>query len=140
MFRDRSRRVLALLLPWLAGVPLFASGPDLSILEAKCARVIQGSRGQVGVSLIHVESGATLGIHGDQRFPMASVYKLPIALALLTQVSQGTLAMNREVTLGPSDIRACCILSRHHPLGGVTIPAAELLQPRHVHSDQTGAD
>src|SRR3989442_904904 len=140
MFRDRSRLVLPLLLPWLAGVPLFASGPDLSILEAKFDRVIQGSRGQVGVSLIHVESGATLAIHGAQRFPMASVYKLPIALELLTQVSQGTIAMNREVTLGPSDIRACCILSRHHPLGGVTITAGELLQLMIVESDTPASD
>ena len=140
MFRDRSGRVLPLLLPWLAGVRLIASGPDLSILEAKFDRIIQGSRGQVGVSLIHVESGSTLAIRGDQRFPMASVYKLPIALELLTQVSQGTLAMNREVTLGPSDIRACCILSRRHPLGGVTITAGELLELMIVDSDNTASD
>src|SRR3989442_15291677 len=117
MFRDRSRRVLPLLLPWLAGVPLFASGPDLSILEAKFDRVIQGSRGQVGVSLIHVEAGATLAIHGGQRFPKASVYKPPISLELLTQVSQGTLAMNHGVTVGPTDIRRCCIPAPPHPPG-----------------------
>jgi len=140
IFRDRSSRLVLLLLPWIAGVRLFASGPDLSILEQTFDRIISRARGQVGVSLIHVESGATLAVRGDQRFPMASVYKLPIALELLTQVSQGTLALNRTVMLGPSDIRACCLLSRRHPRGGVTITAGELLELMIVESDNTASD
>jgi len=65
---------------------------------------VSASRGQVGVALIHVESGARLAIHGDQRFPMASVYKLPVALELLTQVSLGQLSLDRQIAIGASDI------------------------------------
>ena len=122
--RGRLRLLIPLLGAWLtASVVAFASGPDLSPLQAKIDRIISRSPGTIGVSLIHVESGATLSVRGDARFPMASVYKLPIAIELLAQVSAGTLALDRQVALEPSDIRACCTLSRRHPRGGVTVTA-----------------
>jgi beta-lactamase class A len=71
---------------------------------------------------------------------MASVYKLPIALELLAQVALGKLTLDRPVSIGPSDIRACCTLSRHHPNGGVTLTAGELLELMMVESDNTSAD
>jgi beta-lactamase class A len=58
-----------------------AAGSDLRELEATFDRIIRTSGGDVGVALVHVESGARISINGDQRFPMASVYKLPIALS-----------------------------------------------------------
>jgi beta-lactamase class A len=59
---------------------------------------------------------------------------------LLTQVSQGTLALDRGVAIGPSDIRVCCTLSRRHPQGGVSLSVAELLELMIVESDNTAAD
>ena len=68
----RLRLLLPLLGVWLASALVFASGPDLSLLEDKIDRIISRSRGTIGVSLIHVESGATLSVRGDVRFPMAA--------------------------------------------------------------------
>ena len=121
-------------------LPLSAAGPDLSGLGTIFDRIIRTSGGEVGVALIHVESGARISIRGDQRFPMASVYKLPIAVELLAQVALGKLTLDRPVSIGPSDIRACCTLSRRHPLGGVTLTAGELLELMMVQSDNTSAD
>jgi beta-lactamase class A len=140
MFRARSSRALTLLVVLTGSVRVSASGPDLSALEEKFSRLVDRARGQVGVSLIHVESGATLAVRGDQRFPMASVYKLPIAIELLSQIAQGVLTWERAVTLAPSDIRACCTLSRRHPRGGVTMTAADLLELMIVESDNTASD
>jgi beta-lactamase class A len=140
MIRGRLRLLIPLLGAWVASAPAFASGPDLSLLEDKIDRIISRSPGSIGVSLIHVESGATLSVRGDERFPMASVYKLPIAIELLAQVSAGTLALDRPIALAPSDIRACCTLSRRHPRGGVTITAGELLELMIVESDNTACD
>jgi beta-lactamase class A len=140
MIRGRLR--LLLLLPglWLGSVVVFASGPDLSLLNDKIDLIISRSRGTVGVSLIHVESGATLSVRGDERFPMASVYKLPIAIELLAQVSAGRLSLDRPIALAPSDIRACCTLSRRHPRGDVTLTAGELLELMITESDNTASD
>lgn len=116
------------------------SGPDLSALEDTFHRILQTARADVGVALIHVESGAWVAVNGDRRYPMASVYKLPIAVELLTQVSQGKQSLDRQVTIGPSDIRVCCTLSRYHPQGGVTMTVGELLELMIVDSDNTSAD
>jgi len=143
MIRGRLRLLipfLPFLGAWLASALVFASGPDLSLLEDKIDRIISRSPGTIGVSLIHVESGATLSVRGDERFPMASVYKLPIAIELLAQVSAGTLSLDRPVALASSDIRACCTLSRRHPRGGVTLTAGELLELMITESDNTASD
>jgi beta-lactamase class A len=113
---------------------------DLTSLDTKLSQIARTARAEVGVSLVHVESGARLSVQGGQPFPMASVYKLPIALELLTQVADGTLTLDRQVTLGPSDIRACCTLSRRHPKGGVTLGVHELLELMITESDNTAGD
>src|SRR6478672_8205140 len=95
MVRGRRTLLLLLLSSWLVCAVAFASGPDLSGLQDKIDRIISRSGGTIGVSLIHLESGATLSVHGGERFPMASVYKLPIAIELLAQVSAGTLSLDR---------------------------------------------
>jgi beta-lactamase class A len=71
---------------------------------------------------------------------MASVVKLPIAIEVLKQVSERRLTLDRPVWLGPSDIRPCCTIERHHPKGGVSRTVAELLELAIVESDNTAAD
>jgi beta-lactamase class A len=131
--------VLSLFLSLLS-LPLQAAGPDLSGLQSTFERIIRTAGGEVGVGLVHVETGARISINGDRRFPMASVYKLPIAVELLAQVAQGKLTLDREVFVAPNDIRACCTLSRRHPRGGISLPVRELLELMMVESDNTAAD
>jgi len=117
-----------------------APAPDLSALTARLEQIVRSSPGDVGVALAHLESGTRLSIHGDQRFPMASVYKLPIAIEALAQVAEGKLELARKVTLGPNDIRACCTLSRRYPRGGVTLPLSDLIELMMIESDNTAVD
>src|SRR5438876_545923 len=121
-------------------MPALASDGQAFSVQAKFDEIVRASRATVGVALVHIESEGHFSIHGDQRFPMASVYKLPTAVELLTQVSEGKLTLDRPVSLGKQDIRACCTLSRHHPNGGVTLTVGELLELMIVESDNTAAD
>ena len=117
-----------------------AAAPDLTALTARLEQIVRTSPGDVGVALTHVETGAHLSIHGDQRFPMASVYKLPIAVEALAQVAEGKLELSRAVTLGPNDIRACCTLSRRYPRGGVTLTLGDLIELMMIESDNSAVD
>ena len=119
---------------------MLAAEPDVAGLQAKFDRIVKSSHAEFGLSLIHIESGVRISIHGDRRFPMASVYKLPIAIELLSQIGEGRLTVDRAVPIGASDIRACCTLSRHHPKGGVTLTAGELLELMITESDNTAGD
>jgi beta-lactamase class A len=117
-----------------------AQKPDLSPLEATFNRIAGSARGRIGVALIHLESGATAGVRADERFPMASVVKLPVAIEVLKQVAEHRLTLDRAVWLAPSDIRPCCTLERRHPRGGVSRTVMELLELAIVESDNTAAD
>ena len=129
------------IIPVLLGARLFAADPDLTTLEPRLTKIVSAARGQVGVSLFHVESGARLfSFNGRQPFAMASVYKLPIAFELLTQIAEHRLTLDQTVAVGPSDIRACCTLSRRHPKGGITITLRDLLELMITESDNTAGD
>jgi beta-lactamase class A len=56
--------------------------------------------GSIGVGVRHLESGDTVTIHGKDHFPMQSVYKLHLALAVLAAVDQGKLSMDQKVLSG----------------------------------------
>jgi beta-lactamase class A len=118
-----------------------AQKPDLEPLQTTFNRIVKSARGgRVGVALIHLETGATLDVRGDERFPMASVVKLPIAIAVLQQVAARKLTLYQLVPLDASDIRPCCTLERRHPRGGIAHTVGELLELAIIESDNTAAD
>lgn len=117
-----------------------AQKPDLAPLESTFKRIAGTARGRVGVALIHMDSGATIDVRGHERFPMASVVKLPIAIEVLKQVAERRLTLDRAVWLGPSDIRPCCTIERRHAKGGVAFTVIELLEMALIESDNTAAD
>jgi beta-lactamase class A len=118
-----------------------AADAGLAMLEPRLADITAKARGQVGVSVFHVETGARLfSFRGGQPFAMASVYKLPIAFELLTQIAERRLTFDQMVTIGASDIRSCCTLSRRHPNGGMRLTLRELLELMITESDNTSGD
>jgi len=76
-----------------------------SILEQKISQIAATSGGTVGVTAIHIESGKRVSLNGAERFPMASVYKLPIALQVLRRVERGELKLSDTVKLSEHDFR-----------------------------------
>jgi len=71
--------------------------------EQKIEQHAQSISGNVGVHAILLETGETVSYQADQRFPMQSVYKFPIAMAVLNQVDQGKLSLDQVIPVLPSD-------------------------------------
>jgi beta-lactamase class A len=92
--------LLALSLPLAAR----AAGPAPS-LEARLAEIAAASGGTLGVRVVHLESGKAAGLNASARFPMASVYKLPIAVVVLAKVDAGELSLAQEVEVRPGEHR-----------------------------------
>src|SRR5437867_4881936 len=78
--------------------------PGLRRLEQEIAHLSTSSGGKVGVGVIHLETGRELFVNRDESFPMASTYKVPIAVQLLTLVDSGRLRLDSMVSLRPSDL------------------------------------
>lgn len=73
-------------------------------LRACIEQLSQVAQGRVGVTATVLESGESVSLDGNQRFPMQSVYKLPIAMAVLAQVDQGSLKLDQKIRVEPGDI------------------------------------
>ena len=59
------------------------------------------ARGRVGVAAAIIESGETAEMNGAEHFPMQSVYKLPISMAVLQLVDAGKLSLEKSVEVRP---------------------------------------
>jgi beta-lactamase class A len=68
------------------------------ILAATLTLPPQKSDAVIGVAAIDLQSGQRISIRGDERFPMGSVYKVPIALEVLR-----TQKLDRVITIEPAD-------------------------------------
>ncbi|MCC6262163.1 MAG: class A beta-lactamase [Bryobacterales bacterium] len=66
---------------------------------------VQPLGAELGFASLHLESGERFAIRGGERFPMASVYKLPIALTVLDLVDRGELTLVKTVRILPSGLR-----------------------------------
>ncbi len=70
-------------------------------------RIASATDGIVGAAALHLKSGRCLSLNGQERFPLASVCKLPIAIRLLMMVDDGHLQLERNVEVLPRDVWPC---------------------------------
>ncbi|MGQ0543098.1 MAG: class A beta-lactamase, subclass A2 [Blastocatellia bacterium] len=73
-------------------------------LQRQVADIAVEAKGKVGVSAIVLETGENFGLNQNERFAMQSVYKLPIAMAVLQQVEQGKLTLDQKIKVEKSDM------------------------------------
>jgi beta-lactamase class A len=81
-----------------------ATSPGLGRLEREMARLEKISGGRMGVAAVHLETGRAVYLNRSERFPMASSYKVPIAVQLLTRVDRRELRLDSMITMMPSDL------------------------------------
>ncbi len=109
-------------------------------LEEKFRAIAATAGGTVGVSVLDLESGRGASLHGNERFPMASVFKLAVAVELLSRADRGAVRLDQSIALAPADMRPGGPLSERAPNGGITLTFGELLEAMIVDGDNTAAD
>jgi beta-lactamase class A len=110
--------------------------------RAKIQQIIEHANGRVGVTVIGPERGDTLSFNAHGHFPMQSVYKFPLALAVLNQVDRGKLSLDRKILVRKKDLlpRTWSPLRDKYPDGNVSVPLSELLAFTVSQSDNNGCD
>jgi beta-lactamase class A len=93
-----------LALPLVLALSFVAHAADTSLLKKKIEQTITRARGEVGVAVKHLESGAEILINADKKFPMASTYKLPIVVEIFYQAAEGKLSLDERVEVMPEDM------------------------------------
>ena len=118
-----------------------AVDPTIARLQQQIEFVSHATDGVVGVSATHIETGNTVSVHGAEGFPMASAFKVPVAVQLMTMVEAGQLTLDKMITLGPQDLHpGSGKLSElmFHP--GVALSVENLMELMLVISDNSAAD
>ena len=115
--------------------------PDTELAQ-QIAKIAEDAKGKVGVAAVVIETGQFAGLNAEQRFPMQSVYKLPIAMAVMEQIKRGELALDEKIGVSKEDmVRAGqrSPLRDANPNGG-EFTIRELIRLALVESDGTASD
>ncbi len=111
-------------------------------LQKQIEQIALSIKGRVGVTAMILETGETVSLNGKERFPMQSVYKFPIALAILKQIDDGKLKLDRKIQIQTSDFVE---KSQRSPLrdenpNGVELTIEQILKFAVSESDGTASD
>jgi beta-lactamase class A len=118
-----------------------ASAQPAGLREA-IERIASGIDGKVGVAVLGIESADTLTVGGAHRYPMQSVYKFPLALAVLHDVDNGKRSLTRNIHIRKKDLlpNTWSPMREKYPKGNVVITLDELITFTVAQSDNNGCD
>jgi len=122
---------------------MFAAAVLVLTLTERFADLQKACGGRLGISVQAVDGGDMQELNGGERFPMQSVYKLPIAMAVLDQVERGTLTLTEKVTFRAGDMAGVGFhspLRDRYPNGGVSVSVRDLIRAAIVDSDGIASD
>ena len=147
MARRPLRLLLTLLLALVWLIPSSAAQPsspvarNLERLRSRIQAVLPQAQGTVGVSIKHLESNTSLAINGDEPFPMASTFKLPVLVELHAMARGGRLGWDEmvDVTAKDQHLGSGDITPIFDP-PGVKLSMANLANLMMMISDNSAAD
>lgn len=106
------------------------------------ARIAAEAGGNVGVAAMNLNTGQQVRYRDTARYPMHSVFKFPIAMAILDQVDEGKLQLNQPIYINKKWMvpDTWSPLRDSFPNGDVEIPLSELLALMVSQSDNIACD
>lgn len=132
--RRQACRRLALL---ILALPLLAEDRLLN----EVTRLAKITDGEVGLTAVHIESGRRIALNESDRFPMASTFKVPIAVQIFSKVDRGELRLDQMVTLEPHDLHpGSGTLSNLFKQPGVSLSLRNLMELMLLISDNSATD
>ena len=120
----------------------FHSVAQKNQLRNQIKQVISKKKADVGVSVYAIESKDTISVNGDQHYPMQSVFKFHIAMAVLNQVDKGKFSLSQKIHIKKSDLlpHTWSPIREAYPNGEVDLPLSEIIKYTVAKSDNNGCD
>lgn len=105
------------------------------------ARLAAPLKGRIGVAAIHLDSDRHVAINGDQPFPMASEFKVPLAVTLLSSADAGDLDLDSTIEVATADLVAGSgLLRMAFKQPRVALSVLSLIDLMMVASDNSASD
>jgi beta-lactamase class A len=112
----------------------------LDRLRKRVESVISDAEGVVGVAAKHLESGRSLEVGADDRFPMASTFKLPVLVEVMAQVKEGKFRLDDEVGIQKTDQHLGSGMLSSLTAPGIKLSVRNLANLMMMISDNSAAD
>lgn len=117
---------------WWLGVDSF---------EARAAaleRTVPQAR--LGVAVKDLDTGQVWQYRGSERFPLQSVFKLPLAWAVMREVDRGKMTLDGTMRVRREDMRVPTTVLENIPTQGRRLKVREMLEMSVQQSDNTSSD
>ncbi len=112
-----------------------------AVAALRLSAITSNFDGVAGITAVDLDTGQRITQRGTDSFPLASVYKVPIAIALLQRVDRGEVSLAEKVTLGPDDFHAGASTIADEAKGQpITVPLDRLLTYMLRDSDNSAVD
>lgn len=116
-------------------------GQDIQGIKIDIENYLKGKNAVVGVAVSGMDEEDTFSINGKIKLPLMSVFKFPLAMAVLHQVDEGNLSLNQVIYIAAKDMP----LNTYSPMrdkypNGVKINIAELIHYAVAESDNIATD
>jgi beta-lactamase class A len=118
------------------------AGAQLSSVKNALQSISQGKKATVGIAVYDFERGDTLTLYNSIHFPMQSVYKVHLALAVLKKVDAGLLSLDQKIKISKQDLRpgTWSPLQKKFPEGNIELDLRDLLRYTISNSDNNTCD
>lgn len=115
---------------------------DTLYLKQQVQQIAAAIDGETGVAVIDLKHQQLFSFNGDKHFPMQSVFKFPLAVAVMDRVDKGILALNQKISLTKKDL----LPGTHSPLRdkyenkNASVTLKEIISATVSQSDNNGCD
>lgn len=118
-----------------------ASAQTTDSLQRKIQQIVSAKNAEVGVSIVGDDGKDVLSVNGDGRFPMQSVFKLHIALAVLSEIDKGKFSLDQKIKIERKDLlpNLYSPIREKYPTG-VELKLSEILEYTVSESDNVGCE
>jgi beta-lactamase class A len=115
----------------------FAQNP-----RQKIDSLIKTKKAEIGIAVYDLQTKDTITCGNHRKYPMQSVYKFHLALAVLHQVDKGKFSLEQKILVKKSDLlpNTWSPLQEKYPEGNIELPLSEIIHYTVATSDNNGCD
>lgn len=110
--------------------------------KKRITAISREAKGIVGVGIMDLKTHETLVLNGKHKFPMQSVFKFPLAMAVLDQVDKGKLSLSDKIHVSKEELnpQTWSPLQKKYPEGNIDVTVGELISYTVSMSDNNACD
>lgn len=111
-------------------------------LKKKIETISKEAKGIVGVGIMNLKNRETIVLNDKHKFPMQSVFKFPLGMAVLDQVDKGKLTLDQKIHVTNEELNpdTWSPLQKKFPEGNIDVTIEELLSYTVSNSDNNACD